>query len=138
MQLWKLDGKKLINKAELWASEDDFEITLNGSFYLIENISKKKVLGINGESNVVVGENFVEDKDGQLWKKGELNIEGYFTLAGSKSQKVMTAVSEEKIKMEGKLLLGQLVNYCFSLNTSIAKLLGLKNYITYFFLEILT
>ena len=114
----------MINKAELWASEDDFEITLNGSFYLIENISKKKVLGINGESNVVVEENFVEDKDGQLWKKGELNIEGYFTLAGSKSQKVMTAVSEEKIKMEGKLLLGQLVNYCFSLNTSIAKLLG--------------
>ena len=123
----------MINKAELWASEDDFEITLNGSFYLIENISKKKVLGTNGESNVVVGENFVEDKDGQLWKKGELNIEGYFTLAGSKSQKVMTAVSEEEIKMEGKLLLGQLVNYCFSLNTSIAKHLGLKNYITYFF-----
>ena len=118
MQLWKLDDKKLINKAELWASEDDFNITLNGSFYLIENISKKKVLGINGESNVVVGENFVEDKDGQLWKKGELNIEGYFTLAGSKSQKVMTAVSEEKIEMKGKLLMGKLVNYCFSYHYS--------------------
>ena len=53
-QLWKLDDKnKLINKANIWSSDDDFNITLNGSFYLIENISskKKKVLGINRKKN---------------------------------------------------------------------------------------
>ena len=103
MQLWKLDGKKLINKADKWSSEDDFEITLNGSFYLIENISseKKKVLGINRKSNVVAGENFAQGKDGQFWKKGELNIEGYFTLKDSKSSKVLTAISGNSLEIKG-------------------------------------
>ena len=42
------------------------------------------------------------------------NDEDYFTLEGSKSSKVMTAVSEDQIKMKGKLLAGKLVNYSFS------------------------
>ena len=55
-----------------------------------------------------------EQENGQLWKKGVPNDEDYFTLECSKSSKVMTAVSEDQIKMKGKLLAGKLVNYCFS------------------------
>ena len=114
-QLWKLDDKnKLINKANIWSSDNDFNITLNGSFYLIENISskKKKVLGINRKKKLV--EEQEKGKNGQFWKKGVPNDEDYFTLEGSKSSKVMTAVSEDQIKMKGKLLAGKLVNYSFS------------------------
>lgn len=114
-QLWKLDDKKekLINKAEIWSSYEDFKITPNGSFHLIEY------------------------KDEQLWKKGEPNIEGYFTLEDAKSQKVMTAVSEEKIEMKGKLLMGKLVNYCFSYHYSQTSWVE-KLHNIFFFLEILT
>ena len=103
----------MINKAEKWSSDDDFKITRNGSFYLIEY------------------------KDGQLWKKRKPNIGGYFTLEGAKSQKVMTAVSEEKIEMKGKLLMGKLVNYCFSYHYSQTSWVE-KLHNIFFFLEILT
>ena len=116
-QLWKLDDdNKLINKADIWSSDDNFTITSNDSLYWIENISNKEktVLGrVNRKNNVVKEEDFVEGKDGQLWKKGEPNDEDYFTLEGSKSPKVMTAVSEDRIKMKGKLMAGKLVNYFF-------------------------
>lgn len=107
-QLW---NDKLINKANIWSSDDDYKITPNGSFYLIENISsnKKKVLRITRKNNFEE-KKFVEGKDGQLWIKGEPNDEGYFTLEGSKSSKVLTAVSEDEMKMKGKLL----ATYCFS------------------------
>ena len=60
-------------------------------------------LGIkdNGE---VKEENFVQDKPGQSWKRGDSNNEGYFTLKHSESPKVMTAVSENKIKLKGKFV----------------------------------
>ena len=52
----------------------------------------------------VEGENFDKDKPGQTWKRGESNNEGYFTLKHSESPKVMTAVSENKIILEGKFV----------------------------------
>ena len=52
----------------------------------------------------VEGENFDKDKPGQTWKRGESNNEGYFTLNNSESAKVMTAVSENKIKLKGKFV----------------------------------
>ena len=60
-------------------------------------------LGIkdNGE---VKEEKFVKDKPGQSWKRGESNNEGYFTLNNSESAKVMTAISENKIKLKGKFV----------------------------------
>ena len=130
-QLWKLDhDNKLINKANIWSSDDDFKITPNGLIELIENNStnKKTVLRINRKNNVVEEKKFVEGKDGQLWKKGEPNDEGYFTLEGSKSRKVMTAVSEDKIKIKGKL-----VNYCFSYHYNQTSNIRLKNDIKYIF-----
>ena len=60
-------------------------------------------LGIK-DNDEVKEEKFVKDKPGQSWKRGESNNEGYFTLKHSESPKVMTAVSENKIKLKGKFV----------------------------------
>ena len=102
------------DKANIWQSTDKFNITNEGEFVYIEKISeeilisesepenpavknkKKKVLGSTGNGPTVLAQDF-EDTPGQLWKKGEVNTEGYFTLVNSdkkhKSPKFLTAIS---------------------------------------------
>ena len=57
----------------------------------IENSLKNKVLEITSNGKVFL-KDLEEGKAEQLWKKGEPNAEGYFTLESSKVPKVMTAV----------------------------------------------
>ena len=54
----------------------------------------------------VIHEVFEAGKDGQLWKKGATDAEGYFTLVnhGFKS-KVLTAISESGLKIKGNITL---------------------------------
>ena len=110
-----MENGQLKDKANIWGSTDKFNITKEGEFVYIEKISeeililetelenpavknnKKKVLGNTGNGPTVLAQDF-EDKPGQLWKKGEVNTEGYFTLVNSdkkhKSPKFLTAVSK--------------------------------------------
>ena len=68
----------------------------------IENSLEKKVLEITSNGKVFL-KDLEEDKAEQLWKKGEPNAEGYFTLENSKVPKVMTAVySRSRIILEIK------------------------------------
>jgi hypothetical protein len=64
----------------------------------------------NGE---VILEDFEEVKDGQFWKKGEPDAEGYFTLENSGSglenyyevPKFLTAISESDLEIKGNITL---------------------------------
>ena len=67
------------------------------------DISNTKVLG--AKDGEVVEEKFEEDKAGQLWKKGEPDSEGYFTLENCSEVKVMTAISESGLEIKGNLTL---------------------------------
>ena len=58
----------------------------------IGNASNNKFLGITPDGNVIE-EEFVDGNQGQLWKKGRLNAEGYFTLENSEKSKLLTAIS---------------------------------------------
>ena len=100
-----MENGQLKDKANIWGSTDKFNITKEGEFVYIEKISeeiltvknnKKKVLGNTGNGPTVLAQDF-EDTPGQLWKKGEVNTEGYFTLVNSDkkhmSPKFLTAVS---------------------------------------------
>ena len=49
----------------------------------------------------VIQEVFVADKAEQLWKKGEPDAEGYFTLQNSGEPKVLTAISESSLEIKG-------------------------------------
>ena len=68
----------------------------------IENTSKTKVLGTNHEGQVIL-EEIAVGKAEQLWKKGERNAEGFFTLENFKVPKVMTAVSPDSLEVKGNI-----------------------------------
>ena len=70
----------------------------------LENISKAQVLGTNHDGQVIL-EDIAEGKAEQLWKKGERNAEGFFTLENSKVPKVMTAVSPDSLEVKGNITL---------------------------------
>ena len=66
------------------------------------NINKSKVWGTKNDRKVIL-EKFEEDKHEQLWKKGEPNAEGYFTLENYKVSKVMTATSSISLELKGNI-----------------------------------
>ena len=66
----------------------------------VENTSTAKVLGATSDGKVVQ-EFLVEGKADQLWKKGEPDAEGYFTLQNSGEPKVLTAISESSLEIKG-------------------------------------
>ena len=70
-------------------SHDKWKFKPKGDLIYIENSSKAKVLGAVGDGEVIL-EDLEEDKAEQLWKKGESNAEGYFTLENSKVPKFIT------------------------------------------------
>ena len=108
-QLWKLEGKMLKNKAGFWKGKDEwnFRTKLNSDDLIyIQNIIT--FLGIktnwileakNGEVMREVDKE--ENKAEQLWKKGEPDAEGYFTLQNSGEPKVLTAISESSLEIIG-------------------------------------
>ena len=103
-QLWKLEDPKLINKANVWQSDDEWEFkkTDDNTMFHIRSITQNKVLEVLANDSVVLVD-IVADKVDQLWKKGD-TMEGYFTLKNSKWSKVLTAISEDKFEVKGILL----------------------------------
>ena len=99
----------LHNKDGLWTSDDEWNLKTKDDLIYIENISKTKILGTSNDGEVVL-EDFEEDKTDQLWKIGESNAEGYFTLENSKVPKVMTAISSSSLEIKGNRTLRFTVN----------------------------
>merc|ERR1719362_1763570 len=82
-QRWKRDNKKLENKEGVWTSDDLWIFkTKDDDLIYIENTSKTKVLGATSDGKVIL-EDFEDGKAHQLWRKGELDAENYFTLENS-------------------------------------------------------
>ena len=98
----------LKTKGGLWISDEEWNFKTKDDLIYIENISNTKVLGTTIDGEVIL-EDFEEDKPEQLWKKGEPNSEGYFTLESSKVPKVMTAVlssaSRKILEIKGNITL---------------------------------
>ena len=101
----------LLNKKGLWTSDDEWNFKTKDGLIYIENISETKVLGtvltsIVGHFTVkVILGDFIKDETRytfhQLWKKGEPDAEGYFTLHNSGEPKVLTAISESSLEIKG-------------------------------------
>ena len=92
----------LQNKAGLWKSNDVWKFKPKGDDWIyIENASKTKVLAITNNNEVIL-EDFEEDKEAkQLWKKGELDAEGYFILENPVG--LITAITSRRLKVKGKV-----------------------------------
>jgi hypothetical protein len=103
-QLWKLNGNRLLNKEGLWMSNHKWNfITDFGNWIYIEDISNAKCLGITNDKVVLEKKDEEYRYYGQLWKKGEPNAEGYFTLEHYSVQKLMTATSSTSLEVKGNI-----------------------------------
>ena len=108
-QLWKLDGSTLQNKGKIWVSDEKWVFKTITNLIYIENILTKKVLGSTNDGKVRQ-EDYEEGKAQQLWKKGEPNAEGYFTLGNSNRTEIMTAVSSSILQIKGNITLKLIFN----------------------------
>ena len=75
----------------------------------IKNVKEEKILGATNEGKVIL-EDLEEDSANQLWKKGEPNNEGYFSLENSQVPKVMTAISSNSLEIKGNIKFNQMHN----------------------------
>ena len=96
------------NKANIWISSENWTFTSKDEFILIENISVNKTLATTIDGKVVQ-EDFEADKSEQLWTKGELDTEGYFTLEISNVTKVLTVISESVLEIKGNYEMESLI-----------------------------
>ena len=87
------------NKGNIYLSNEKWKLKSKGTLFYIENSSKNKILAVGDDDNVNE-EVLVRNDTKQLWNKGVANSEGYFTRTNS--QKVLTAVSVNCIKIKGK------------------------------------
>ena len=91
----------LRNKANIWKSNDTWRFKPEDLVY-IEDISNDQVLTITNE-NIVKKEIMMQNDARQIWKKGEVDKEGYFTLSDRHSKKVLTAVSAQNLIIDGNM-----------------------------------
>ena len=98
--LWTIRDSKLINKASLWKSDDDWVLEPRESLFTIKNVSKNKVLTptVNGG---LIFEEFSERKPEQLWIKESPDESDYFTLKSNESFKYLTAISGNRLEVKG-------------------------------------
>ena len=103
---------------EIWKSSEEWTFkTYDNVTYIIENISKKKVLATANNGDVVL-KGFEYGKVEQLWEKRKQDAEGYFVLETSRfcswengvcknsaAPKVLIAISKRKMKIKGKITL---------------------------------
>ena len=93
----------LENKEGVWKSDDFWSVRpKDDDLIYIENTSKTKVLGVTNDDKVIL-EDFEEGNACQLWKKGKLDAEDYFTLENSGMPLVLTAISESSLEIKGNI-----------------------------------
>ena len=90
----------LQNKDGLWKSYDLWKFSSNADLIYIQNINKSKVLSTTNDNKVILY-NFEQGNAVQVWKKGEPNAEGYFTLENYKA-KFLTAASTNNLEVVTK------------------------------------
>ena len=90
-------------------SDEEWNFKTKDELIYIEDISNKKFLESSNDGNVYWMD-FEENKPQQLWKRGEPNSEGYFSLKNSIVPKFMTATSATTLEIKGKLSRRCIVN----------------------------
>jgi len=100
-QLWKVEGTMLKNKANFWTSNDKWSenFLTKRKLTFIKNISKHTTFTAKSDGKVIQ-EDFEGISSVDLWKKGEPDNEGYFTLEHHKITKFLTAVSKSNLEIK--------------------------------------
>ena len=111
-RLWKLleNGTLQNKKQNKWQPDGNWTFvtaTENKALIRIKNNVNNKIL--SGFSKAKPNATFVKNRHIQLWKRGQPDNEGYYTLHNSESQKVITAESStadtDSFELKGKCIL---------------------------------
>ena len=86
----------------IFKTKDDDNDGYDDDVFYIENTSKTKVLEAKSDGKVDL-EGFEEGNPDQLWRKGELDAENYFTLEKDLYPKVLTAISGSSLEIKGNI-----------------------------------
>ena len=81
-------------------SDEEWNFKTKDDSVYIENISKRKVLEITEDGQVIL-DVLEENKAEQLWKKGQPNAKDFFTLENCKVPRVLTASSSSSLEIIG-------------------------------------
>ena len=104
-QLWKFEGTLL--KTRIYLPKGWWTFKFRDDLIYIEKDSNKVLATGNGVK--IIEEDYKEGKHEQLWKIGEANTEGYFTLENYKVPKLLTAtVDEYSLRIEGNFQLNSI------------------------------
>ena len=85
--------------AEQWQSVRNL-IDKDSTVYL-NNTSRKKLLGVGGTGNVGTHNNFTHSQY-NLWNKGKVDCNGFFTLTSLTAQKNLIGISAKKFGLVDK------------------------------------
>ena len=93
-----------MNQEGVWDSNDNWSFrTIDDDLIYIENDSKQKVLKAKSKDKVIEDQ-LVVVKDSYLWRKGEADNNGYFTLENQKfKHRYLNAKSANKLEIQSKL-----------------------------------
>ena len=75
---------------------------IQADFFYIEDDSTKKVLQATSGNKVKLAKKVTLPGSGQLWKKGNPNIEKYYTLKNSDFSRFLTAKDTEEFEIKSK------------------------------------
>ena len=92
------------NKADIWKADNDWAFVKendSGNAVFIQNSSNETYLGV--KDNKVVTLSQYENATEQIWIKGIMDNEGYFTLTNASTSKVLTAKNEHEFEIKGKV-----------------------------------
>ena len=110
LQLWKLHGDDTLGYTLENKEKGDFSSKtwifkpLNSQTNSLIYIEKgQKVLQATSGNKVKLATKVTLPGSGQLWKKGNPNIEGYYTLKNSDFSRFLTAKDTEKFRIKGKI-----------------------------------
>ena len=99
----------LQNKDMIWVTNETWSFTLKNDLIYIENNVTQKVLE-SSDDGTVSQEDYEDGNARQLWKRGEPDVEGYYTLENSGVPHLLTAfsktinnISESGLEVKGKM-----------------------------------
>ena len=108
-----LEPKKNVLSNRLWPTKDEWKLqyarTEKGEdqdldIFYIKNTSTGNVLTLKStqKDNTVIEEPFDSENSRQMWTKGMLNGDEYFTITSYISNLVSSAVSDGRLELEGE------------------------------------
>ena len=104
-KLWKKSDGALINKSNLWESQDKWKfIKCEDQTFYIKNRRNQGVLTPTENDDSVIEAELKSNDANQLWQRGEENEDGYFEIINTLSKKKLAAMSAVKLEVKGTIL----------------------------------